>query len=62
MQPTALTPARRIPLTGRLTPAQVAAHNAFIDEMREVDARQDWVSQPSRFVVGQRGLPASTTV
>lgn len=54
----------RIPLTGRLTPAQVAEHNAFIDRMRQEEAaddRQAWVSQPSQFVGITRGLPDHTT-
>lgn len=54
--------ARRIPLTGRLTPEQVAEHNRFIDEMREQPANlQDYVSRPTRFVHQARGLPAGTT-
>lgn len=62
MHATTLTPATRIPLTGRLTPEQVAEHNRFIDEMREEPGnRQDWVSQPSRFVGCKSGLPATTT-
>jgi hypothetical protein len=46
-----------------LTAAQVAAHNAFIDAMREEPGnRQDFVSQPSRFVHQARHLPAGTTI
>lgn len=55
--------ARRIALTGCLTPAQVAAHNAFIEAMREEseDDRQAFVSTPSRLVGVQSGLPDYTT-
>ncbi len=53
-------PTPRIPLTGRLTPEQVAEHNRFIAEMREQpDSLQDFVSQPSRFL--RREQPAGTT-
>lgn len=55
--------ARRIALAVRLTPAQVAEHNRFIDEMRaeaENDA-QAFVSQPSRFVGVKTGLPSHAT-
>ena len=52
---------RRIALIGRLTPAQVAAHNAFIDAMRD-DTTQGIVSQQSRFVGVVRGLIDSTTI
>lgn len=52
---------RRIPFIGRLTPAQVAEHNAFIDAMRD-DTTQGQVSQQSRFVGIVRGLPDATTI
>ncbi len=61
-QTTAAGIAQRFPLTGRLTLAQIAEHNRFIDAMREVDARQDFVSTPSRFVGGKSGLPDYTTI
>ena len=51
----------RIPLAGRLTPAQVAAHNAFIDEMWEPKAAPAWTEVRSRFVGIKSGLPTYTT-
>ncbi|MGY3090586.1 hypothetical protein ACVWYF_003641 [Hymenobacter sp. UYAg731] len=53
--------AQRIPLTGRLTPDQVAAHNAFIDAMREPATAPVWTEAPSRFVGCKSGLPDYTT-
>lgn len=56
-----LIAAARIELHGRLTPAQVGEHNAFIAEMRD-QTRQDFVSQQSRFVGVTRFLPISTGI
>ncbi|MBH8569384.1 hypothetical protein KB206_10850 [Microvirga sp. STS02] len=53
--------AHRIPLVGRLTPEQVAQHNAFIDEMREPAIAPAWTEQPSCFVGCKSGLPDYTT-
>ena len=55
------TTARRIPLPGRLTPEQVAEHNAFIDEMRDPESAPAWTEAPSRFVGSKSGLPNYTT-
>ena len=52
--------AARIALVGRLTPAQVAEHNAFIDAMRDTDSFAA-VNEQSRFVGITRGLIPSTT-
>ena len=56
----ALRAASAIVLTGRLTPAQVAEHNAFIDAMRDTDSFAA-VNEQSRFVGITRGLVPSTT-
>ncbi|OGX84121.1 hypothetical protein BEN47_16725 [Hymenobacter lapidarius] len=52
----------RIPLAGRLSAAQIAAHNAFITaEAEPLRPLQQQVSQPSRFA-GTNGTPYSTTI
>ena len=58
---TGLIAAARIELRGRLTPEQVAEHNAFIDEMRD-QTTQDHVSAQSRFIGVTRFLPISTCI
>ena len=53
--------AARIALVGRLSPAQVAAHNAFIDSMRD-DNTFGHVDAPSRFVGVTSGLNPNTRI
>ena len=57
----ALRAASAIVLAGRLTPAQVAEHNAFIDAMRDADTFGH-VDTPSRFVGITSGLNPNTRI
>ena len=53
--------AARIALVGRLSPAQVAEHNAFIDAMRDENAFGH-IDTPSRFVGVTSGLNPNTRI
>ena len=53
--------AARIALAGRLSPAQVAEHNAFIDAMRDEDSFGH-IDEPSRFVGVTSGLNPNTRI
>ena len=57
----ALRAASAIVLAGRLTPAQVAEHNAFITATQAGDSFAS-VDAQSRFVGITRGLVPSTTI
>ena len=57
----ALQAASAIVLTGRLSPAQVAEHNAFIDAMRDEDSFGH-IDEPSRFVGVTSGLNPNTRI
>ena len=53
--------AARIALVGRLSPAQVAEHNAFIDAMRDENTFGH-LDTPSRFVGVTSGLNPNTRI